>query len=159
MRAGPALMMMGGIVILAAWLGAALFIAAVVTPAAFAVLPTRALAGTLVGRALPVLFAVGVVVGIAVLLMNRYVEGGRLVGGAAAVLFLAIGAANIVALRISAMRAALGVPMESLDTADPRRIAFGRMHGLSVVLMGIGMLGAFVALTALSRHLLSRSTA
>ena len=49
------------------WLGAALLFIAVVAPAAFAVLPSRALAGLVVGRVLPVLFWSGAV--IAVILM------------------------------------------------------------------------------------------
>src|SRR6476660_908708 len=53
------------VALLAAWLGAATVFAAVVAPAAFDVLPSRTLAGALVGRVLPVLFWSGVVVGVA----------------------------------------------------------------------------------------------
>jgi hypothetical protein len=42
--------------LIAFWGGAAILTIAIVTPAAFAVLPTRALAGSLVGRVLPALF-------------------------------------------------------------------------------------------------------
>ena len=105
------------------------------------------------------LFVTGVAVAVAVLTVHRFVEPGHLVGAAGALFFLASGAANVVAVRISAVRAAIGAPIDSLDPTDPRRIAFGRMHGLSVLLMGLGMLCALVALVALSRHLLSRSTA
>ena len=48
--------------LLAAWLGAGVLFAAVVAPAAFAVLPSRNLAGALVGRVLPVVLIAGVVV-------------------------------------------------------------------------------------------------
>jgi len=58
-----------GIALLAAWLGAACFVASVVAPAAFDVLPTRTLAGALVGRVIPVLFWSGVIVGVLVLWM------------------------------------------------------------------------------------------
>jgi hypothetical protein len=51
--------------LLGAWIGAALLMAAAVAPAAFAVLPTRALAGALVGRVLPPVFGGGIVVGLA----------------------------------------------------------------------------------------------
>ena len=44
---------------LALWLGAAGFFSAAVAPALFAVLPTRTLAGEVVGRVLPVVFYVG----------------------------------------------------------------------------------------------------
>ena len=49
--------------LLALWTGGALVVAAAVAPAAFAVLPTRALAGALVGRVLPVVFWGGIVLG------------------------------------------------------------------------------------------------
>ena len=158
MTARAAQMTVGSIALLAAWLGAALIIAAVGAPAAFAVLPTRALAGALVGRALPAVFTTGVLVAVVLLVTHRLAESGRLVGGMGSLMFLAIGAANVVALRIAAMRASIGVPIDSLDPSDSRRMAFGRMHGLSVILLGLGMLCAFVALVALSRHLLSRSS-
>ena len=48
-------------VVLAAWLGAAVYFSAVVARAAFGVLPTRTLAGELVGATLPTLFISGVV--------------------------------------------------------------------------------------------------
>ena len=51
------------ITLLAAWLGATIIVGAVVAPAAFAVLPSRTLAGALVGRVLPPLFWSGVAVG------------------------------------------------------------------------------------------------
>ena len=51
-------------VALSAWLGAGLLFAAVVAPAAFRVLPSRALAGALAGAVLPVLFWTGAAVGV-----------------------------------------------------------------------------------------------
>jgi hypothetical protein len=47
------------VLLLAAWLGAGMLLAAVVAPAAFAVLPSRTLAGALVGRVLPTVFIAG----------------------------------------------------------------------------------------------------
>ena len=52
------------IALLAAWLGATIIVGAVVAPAAFAVLPTRTLAGAVVGRVLPPLFWSGAVIGV-----------------------------------------------------------------------------------------------
>ena len=62
-----------------------------------------------------------------------------------------------IAPRIEALRLAIGGPVDALDASDPRRMAFGRMHGMSVMLMGIGMVAAFVALVILARHLSSPS--
>src|SRR3954468_15483310 len=59
------------IALLAAWLGATLVVGAVVAPAAFAVLPTRTLAGALVGRVLPPLFWSGVIVGVVAAVIAR----------------------------------------------------------------------------------------
>jgi hypothetical protein len=38
----------------------------------------------------------------------------------------------------------LGVPVASLAPSDPRRVAFGRLHGVSTALMGVGILGGLV---------------
>lgn len=120
------------------WLGAALLFAVVVAPAAFAVLPTRALAGLLVGRVLPVLFWSGAAVG-ALLAVGS--AGWR--RWAALILFLSsLGAQLGVAPRIQHLRAALGPHIEAVAPGDERRVAFGRLHALSVALLGVGMLGA-----------------
>jgi hypothetical protein len=120
------------------WLGATLLFTAVVAPAVFAVLPTRALAGLVVGRVLPVLFWSGALVGLVLAVGS---DGWRRV--AALVLVAAtLGAQLGVAPRIERARAALGPSVEDVPSDDPRRAAFGRLHGISVLLLGIGMLGA-----------------
>lgn len=120
------------------WLGAALLFIAVVAPAAFAVLPSRALAGLVVGRVLPVLFWSGAV--IAVILMAGTTGWRR---AAATVMLVASLVAQLgVAPRIRQLRVALGPDMEAIDAGDERRVAFGRLHALSVALLGIGLLGA-----------------
>jgi hypothetical protein len=148
-----------GIVLLAAWLGAAVFVAAVITPAAFAVLPTRALAGAIVGSALPVLFTLGILIGAGVTLITLGGAAGRAVTGGTSVLAITSAAALLVTIRLHALRAALGMPIDALDRADPRRVTFGQMHGLSVLLMGVGLVGASVALVVLARQASVRSAA
>jgi len=120
------------------WLGAALLFVAAVAPAAFAVLPSRALAGLLVGRVLPVLFWSGMAVGLVLL---PALTGWR--RAAAALLVLACAGAQLgVAPRIRQLRVELGADIEAVDAADPRRVEFGRWHAVSVVLLGAGMLAA-----------------
>ncbi|MDB4884625.1 MAG: hypothetical protein JWN79_63 [Gemmatimonadetes bacterium] len=158
MRALPA--SLASIALLSAWLGAAVLVAAVVAPAAFAVLPTRTLAGALVGRVLPVVFWTGIVVGLLVAALGWPLAAGR-VGrtGAALVLAASCAIAQLgVAPRIAAIRDAAGGRIDVLDPSDPRRQAFGRLHGLSVAWMGLGGLAALVALFLLVR-LTTRSTA
>lgn len=133
------------VALLSAWLGAALLFAARVAPSAFAVLPARALAGALVGRVLPVLFLSGIVVGVVALWLTRRAADApwptqRLLGAALLVVGCAV-AQFVIGPQIDAARAAIGPSVEALATGDPRRIAFGRLHGISVMFLGIGMLG------------------
>jgi hypothetical protein len=149
-----------GIALLSAWLGAALLVAAVVAPAAFAVLPSRTMAGALVGRVLPVLFWSGMVLGILVALLGRMIGAGFLGTSAAIVFAGACAAAQLfVAPRIEAVRASVSGAMDALDPSDPRRQAFGRLHAVSVLWMGVGGIAALVALVVLGRLLAARSTA
>lgn len=130
------------------WLGGALLFVAVVAPSAFAVLPTRALAGLLVGRVLPVLFWSGAVVG--AILVGTHGGWRRL---AALVLCgTCLSAQLLVTPRIQRLRAELGPDIEAVPASDARRVAFGRLHGVSVALLGLGMLGAAaIALAELAR--------
>jgi uncharacterized membrane protein len=156
MRATP--LAISSIGLLAAWLGASLLVAAVVAPAAFAVLPTRTLAGALVGRVLPVIFWSGIALGVIIALLGSRMGLGRFGLASSVLLALASAAAQlIVSPRIEALRSSIGGAVDALDATDPRRMAFGRMHGISVLLMGIGMIAAAVALVVLARHLSSRS--
>ena len=120
------------------WLGAAVLFVVVVAPAAFAVLPTRALAGLVVGRVLPALFWSGAVTGV-VFAVTR--SGWR--RGAALILIVATLSAQLgVTPRIQKLRVEVGSDIEAVDRADPRRVQFGRLHALSVALLGVGMFGA-----------------
>jgi hypothetical protein len=148
-RMAPSLL---GLVLLAAWLGAATLVAAAVAPAAFAVLPSRTLAGALVGRVLPVIFWSGIVVGVTSLLAARAAGAG--ITAVAGSLILVAGCAIaqlVISPRIERMRDAIGGPVDALALADPRRVDFGRLHGLSVLAMGVAGVGALLALVMLVR--------
>lgn len=149
------------IAVLALWLGAALFFAAAVAPALFAVLPTRTLAGLVVGRVLPSLLFAGLTIGALVAALELLSSGagwsptrfacGAIVTGACGVAQFFVGP------RIERLRAAIAGPLESLSADDPRRIQFGRLHGWSVAWLGLAMLAAAVALVVSARTLQSRS--
>jgi hypothetical protein len=149
---------LAGVVLLAAWLGAALLVAAVVAPAAFAVLPTRTLAGALVGRVLPAIFWSGMGAGLAVLALTWTMpQRGWRTAAAMTLVGACVAAQLVVAPRIEQVRAQIGGAVDALDPSDPRRQAFGRLHGLSVAWMGLGGLAAVVALILLLRQLSTRS--
>ncbi|HKN66619.1 MAG TPA: DUF4149 domain-containing protein [Gemmatimonadaceae bacterium] len=141
--------------LLAIWIGAALLFALVVAPAAFAVLPTRTLAGALVGRVLPVIFYAGVVIGSLIVLLDiagRTGAWGRSAAGAVSALACAV-AQLVVGTRIDRLRAAISGPLDALAGDDPRRVAFGRLHAISVGWLGLAMVAAVVALTLAVRAL------
>ena len=143
--------------LLATWLGAAVLFACVVAPAAFAVLPSRELAGALVGRVLPVLFLSGIALGVAA---GALTVRGR--GRAPSVAAFAVAVACAVAQfgvgpRIGRLRAEIGPSLAALDASDPRRAAFGRLHALSVAWLGVGVLASAAALGLLWLAMRQRS--
>lgn len=134
-----------GSILLSAWLGASALFATVVAPAAFAVLPSRALAGALVGQVLPTLFVTGMIVALVGVVLDRAQVGIgiRVRRTALVVVAVACGAAQfVVAPRIEQVRRQIDGPIEQLAESDPRRVAFGRLHAISVAWLGLAMLGS-----------------
>lgn len=145
------------LILLAAWLGAATLFVTVVAPSAFAVLPERSLAGALVGRVLPVLFLTGAVLG-ALGFVREWVSHPRSIRRLVLSLLLtgaSMAAQFGVAPRIETLRRALGPSLEAVSPGDARRIAFGRLHGISVALLGVGMLSAAASLAVHARAITS----
>jgi hypothetical protein len=139
--------------LLSAWLGAATLFSAVVAPAAFAALPSRTLAGALVGRVLPVVFIAGIVVAAIGLMLDRAPRG-RMPGVrrvAIVVIAIACGAAQFyVGPRIESIRQKIDRPIEQLAPSDERRVTFGRLHAVSVGWLGVAMIAAATALVLAS---------
>lgn len=128
---------------LAAWLGAAVLMAASVAPAAFAALPTRTLAGDVVGRVLPVVLLWGVATGLVAMLIAAPASRTRAILGAAVTAACAV-AALAVDPRIATLRADFGAGgVDALPAGDARRAAFGRLHLESVGLLALAMVAAF----------------
>lgn len=136
--------------VLAVWLGAAVLFAAIVAPALFAVLPSRAEAGDVVGRVLPVLLYSGLAVTVAVG-GREVVRGTRGRAAAALVGAAASGCALLLGRQIDRVRESISGPVDSLSASDPRRVEFGRLHGMSVGLLGVAMLAVFILIALLVR--------
>jgi hypothetical protein len=143
--------------IVALWLGAALLTATTVAPVAFAVLPTRTLAGEMVGRVLPVVFISGMLVGLAYVWLAIHASIPRaLLAGA---MVIACGVAQVVvAPRIARLRAEIGSAVDALAIGDSRRVLFGRMHALSVGSLGVAMVCAAAVLLLTLLALRGRSS-
>jgi uncharacterized protein DUF4149 len=137
------------VVVLALWLGAAAFFSLAVAPALFATLPSRALAGVVVGRTLPVVFYLGMVAGAVLVVQQASTSRGiRDVRAVCGCLMIAACAVSqfVIGRRIDRLRDAIGGPIDALAVDDARRVAFGRLHGMSVAWLGLAMLAAAVAL-------------
>lgn len=143
--------------LLAAWLGAALYFSVVVTRAAFAVLPSRAMAGALVGQTLPVLFDTGMLVGLWLLATAPQASRGTArtvsLGGGSAILALCALARFVILTRITQLRIAMPAAVDTLSPADPTRRAFGQLHALSVGALGLSLLIGLAVLIVLAYSL------
>src|SRR5690349_18145296 len=140
---------------LVVWIGGLAVLGAIAAPVAFDVtaarhLPdARLLAGALFGEMLRRFTLVSYGAGI-LLLLTLFVR--RILGprphrwgirtAIASLMLLASAYAGIViASRITAIQQQIGVAPSSLPEADPRRIAFGRLHGVSTALQLVPILG------------------
>jgi len=136
------------LVMSALWVGAAILVVTTVAPAAFKVLPSRSLAGALVGQVLPVLFLSGLAMG-----AGAFALAAR---GAPHTMLRRIGAAGwiagcavaqvVIGPKIAALRVTIGPTVDALPITDPLRVAFGRLHGLSVLSLGVAMIFALLTL-------------
>ena len=135
------------------WVGGLIFFAFVVAPTAFAVLPTRHLAGNVVGRSINALHWMGIVAGLIYLacsvLYNRFSRGTTHIFTARHVLIclmlvLTLISQFVVSAKMAALRAAMG-EIDLVPIADARRIAFNQLHAWSTRLeSGVLILGLIV---------------
>ena len=139
------------LLLLALWLGAACFFIAV-AQSAFAVLPSRELAGSLVSRALLILNVSGLIIG-AILLVSSFVktiENNRFRIWTERFLLLVLTAACavgqfVIGLWLSYVRAQIGRPIDEVAADDPLKIQFNTLHEYSVWVLFAGMIAALLA--------------
>jgi MFS family permease len=154
MRSTPTLLELA---LLLVWLGAAILFSAIVAPALFATLPTRTLAGVVVGRVLPAIFYSGMVVGLLTALLDWQSRGEwQWRGGASGGLLMLVACAIaqlVISPRIERVRRSIGGVIENLAPDDPRRAEFGKLHAVSVGWLGIAMLCAAIVAVVAARSL------
>lgn len=128
---------------LSLWLGSIFFFAAVVAPAAFSVLPSRTLAGLVVGRSLFSLHWIGIGCGLIFLLFSALlalIEGGQSPFHKRDLLLVAMLAITLLAhfgieRRMNVLKADMGV-IDVVPQQDARRVEFNRLHKWSTKLEG-----------------------
>jgi hypothetical protein len=145
--------------LLGLWLGAAVFFSFAVAQSAFAVLPTRELAGTVVNRTLAIVNYSGLIIGL-VLLASSFINAGNVnrlklrIEQALLVLLAAACAAGqfIIGARLHDLRTQIGRPIDEVAMDDPLRVAFNNLHGYSVIILLAAMIAALIAFFLLAQR-------
>jgi hypothetical protein len=142
------------------WLGGMVVLGWLAAPAVFGVLQAssgvagRELAGAVFGDILrrfhPLAYACGVVMLAALSAMAalgpRPARFGLRVAIVAIMLAIALVSGLGISRRIDTLRRQIGGPVAALDAADPRRVEFGRLHGLSTLLLLVNVAGGLTLL-------------
>ena len=144
--------------LIAMWLGAALFFSAVVAPGAFAVMRSYHLAnasemaGAVVNRNLSAVNISGFVIGLLLLLtvflpLRNGLSRAFILETISLVVLVAATSVGqwVIAARLRALRVGLAIPIDQLPATDPQRASFNSLHAYSVRALGIAMIAALVA--------------
>jgi hypothetical protein len=151
--------------LLSVWLGSMIFFSFAVAPSAFAVLPTRELAGAVVTSTIAKVEMMGLVIGPLLILIRLARRQARESSKVARLLHLIlllvmISAAGLSRLWISpqmvSLRQAMGGHIDDVPATDPLRVHFNDLHQYSVALMSAAMIAGLVVLFLTVRSWLKR---
>ena len=153
------------LLLIALWLGGAVFFSAAVAPSAFAVLRARGVpyaneaAGSIVTRTLGVVntggFAVALLLLLSAFLFRREVARRAFLAETFALALVCAATAVgqwVIAARMVALRAAMGRPIDDVPADDSLRLTFGAWHGYSVAALAVAIVAAAVALLLIARR-------
>jgi hypothetical protein len=146
------------LLLLALWLGAAIFFSAVVAPSAFQVLRAFSLpnageiAGAIVNRTLSVVNTSGFILSL-ILLLTAFLlkEGyGRRSFMMQMVLLAIVSVTTgvgewVIAARLRGLRATMSTTIDRIPAGDPSRVAFDALHGYSVTALSVAIIAALIA--------------
>src|SRR6266403_4774828 len=143
------------LLLLSVWLGSMIFFSFAVAPSAFAVLPTRELAGVMVTSTIGKIEVLGMVIGPLWILVQaaswRAAHSSNLTKRLRVILVLVmIAAAALSRFWISpqmvSLRGAMGGHIDDVPLGDPLRMHFNDLHQYSVSLMGTAMVAGLVVM-------------
>jgi Domain of unknown function (DUF4149) len=153
------------LLLIALWLGGAVFFSAAVAPAAFSVLRSRNVpyaneaAGQIVTRTLALVNTGGFVIALLLLLSaflfrkNATHRAFLVETLSLALVAVATGVGQwIIAARMLALRAQMLRPIDDVAIDDPLRVSFNNLHGYSVAALGVAIIAAAVALLLIARR-------
>jgi hypothetical protein len=143
------------VLLISVWLGSMIFFSFAVAPSAFAVLPTRELAGVMVTSVIGKVEVFGLVIGPLLILVYAASWGIRqsiktikvvqilLV----TVMIAAAGLSHFwISTRMVSLRGAMGGQIDDLPVTNPLRVQFNDLHHYSVALMGAAMIAGLAVL-------------
>jgi hypothetical protein len=142
-----------------------IFFSFAVAPSAFAVLPTRELAGKVVTSAISKLEMMGLIIGLLLILIQLATWRVPSVTNRSKALRLILLCVMIamaalsrfwVSAKLVSLRLAMGGMIDEVPATDPLRVQFNDMHQYSVTLMGTAMFAGFVVLFLTVRSWLKR---
>jgi hypothetical protein len=145
--------------LLAAWLGVAIYFSAVVAPSAFGVLRSfglpnaKEIAGTIVTRTLSVVNTSGFILSL-LLLITAFVlrKGFSRTSSLLQIALLTIVAGTtsvgewVIAHRMRGLRAAMHGQIDLVPLTDSNRMAFAALHGYSVAALSVAMIAALLVI-------------
>jgi uncharacterized membrane protein len=146
---------------LVVWIGGLIFFAFIMAPAAFALLPTRQMAGALVARTLPQLHWMGIVAALVFLaasaVQNRVLTGSARIFSPAHVfislmLLLTLVLQFDIMPHMEALRSSIGV-IDSVPLDHPARMQFDALHEWSTRIEGTVMLLGLIVIYLTARLL------
>jgi len=153
------------VLLLAVWLGSMMFFSFAVAPSAFAVLPTRELAGAMVTSTISKVESLGLIIGpLLILLQVAGWRARRVSSMARAIRLVLIGvmtaAAALSRFWISptmvSLRKSMGGPIDDVPLTDPLRLQFNDLHQYSVAAMSVALFAGLAVLFLTVRSCLKR---
>ena len=151
--------------LLSIWLGSMIFFSFAVAPSAFAVLPTRELAGALITSTIGKVEVLGLVIGPLLILIhaaswrfNRSSRSSKIIQLVLVVVMTAAAALSHfwISPTMISVRIAMGGPIDEVAMNDPVRVWFNNLHQYSVALMGTAMIAGLAVLFLAVRSWLKR---
>jgi hypothetical protein len=150
--------------LLAVWLGAAIFFGAAVAPALFNVLRNAGLtnanelAGSIVSRLLAILNQGGFEIAFFLLVTGFFVNKTHSTSARAVemisltIMAIMTGVSHwFISARMQALRSAMRGAIDQVPLTDARRIAFDSLHRYSVMSMAVAMIAGFISFFVMTR--------
>jgi hypothetical protein len=147
------------LLLVALWLGAACFFSFAVAPSAFAVLPSRELAGSVVSRTLSIVNYAGLAIGL-ILLASSFIKRpftGRLwllTERFSLLIFIIACAVGqfVIGLWLAYIRSLINRPIEELAADDPLQMQFNNLHEYAVWVLLAAMIAALISFFIMAQN-------